>query len=76
MTGSVRVLERPVEKAEGLHGEVEMTESLEVVDRLGMPQTRDLGGLHSGLLSGSLVLDVVGLSSGLAGACGRLAFAA
>lgn len=76
MTGSVGVLGRPVEKAEGLHGEVGMTGSLEVVDRLGMPQTRGLEGLHLGLLSGSLVLNVVGLSSGLVGACGRLAFAA
>lgn len=76
MTGSVGVLGRPVEKAEGLHGEVGMIGSLEVVDRLGTPRTRDPEGLHLGLLSESLVLDAVGLSSGLAGACDRPAFAA
>ena len=74
MTGSGRVLGRLVEKAEGLHGEVGMT--LEVVDQLGMPRTRDLRGLHLGLLSGSLVLGLVVLLIDLAGVCGRPGFVA
>jgi hypothetical protein len=49
---------------------------LEEADRLGKLRTRDLGGLHLGLLSESLVLGLVVLSSGLAGGCGRLGFVA
>jgi hypothetical protein len=52
------------------------TGRLEVGDQPGRLRTRDLGGLHLGLLSGSLVLGLVVLLSGLAGACGRLGFVA
>ena len=48
-----------------------MTGRLEEEDQPGRLQTRDPGGLHSGLLSGSLVLGLVVLLSGLVGVCGR-----
>jgi hypothetical protein len=76
MMGPVKVLGRLVEKLEDLGDEVGMTGSLEVADRPGKPRTRDPGGLHLGLPSGSLVLDFVVLSGGLAGVCGRLEFVA
>jgi hypothetical protein len=72
MMGSVKVLGRLVEKVVDLGDEVGMTGSLEVADRLGKPQTRGRGDLHWDLLSGTLVLDAVVLSGGLAGVCGRL----
>lgn len=66
---------------EMLAGKVEerhagMTGRLEEEGQPGRLQTRDLGGLHLGLLSGSLALGLVVRSSGLAGVCGRLGFAA
>jgi hypothetical protein len=53
-----------------------MTGRLEEEDQLGRLRTRDQGGLHSDLLSESLVLGLVVLLSGLVGACGRLGFVA
>jgi hypothetical protein len=76
MMGPVKVPGRLVEKVEDLGDEVDMTGSLEVADRLGRPRTRGRGGLHWDLSNGILVLDVVVLSSGLAGVCGRLEFVA
>jgi hypothetical protein len=52
--------------------EVGMTGRLEEEDQPGRLRIRDLGGLHLGLLSESLVRDLVVLSSGLVGVCGRL----
>jgi hypothetical protein len=72
MMGPVKVPGRLVGKVEDLGDEVEMTGSLEVADRPGKPRTRDPGGLHWGLSNGSLVLDFVVLSGGLAGVCGQL----
>jgi hypothetical protein len=72
MMGPARVLGRLVGKVEDLGDEVETTGSLEVADRPGKPRTQGRGDLHWDLLSGTLVLDAVVLSGGLAGVCGRL----
>jgi len=53
------------------HAEGGNWQSLEEADQLGRLRTLDLAGLRSGLLSGSLVQDVVGSIDGLAEACGR-----
>ena len=61
-------------KVEERHAE--MIGRLEEEDRLGRLRTRDQGGLHLDLLSGSLVLGLVVLLNGLAGVCDRLGFVA
>jgi hypothetical protein len=74
MMGLVIALDMLAGKVEERHAG--MIGRLEVGDQLGRLRTRDQGGLHLGLLSESLVLGLVVLSSGLAGACGRLEFVA
>lgn len=80
--GSRRPMMDLVIAPEMLAGKVEerrhagMTGRLEEEDQLGRLRTRDQGGLHSDLLSESLVLGLVVLLSGLVGACGRLGFVA
>ena len=80
--GSRRPMMDLVIAPEMLAGKVEerrhagMTGRLEEEDQLGRLRTRDQGGLHSDLLSESLVLDVVFQSGGLAGVCGLLESAA
>lgn len=76
MMGLAIAPERLAGKVEERHGEVGMIERLEEGGRLGRLRTRDLEGLRLGLLSGSLVLGLVVLLSGLAGGCDRLGFVA
>jgi hypothetical protein len=72
MTGLAIALEKPAGKVEERRDDVEKTGRLEVGDQLGMLRTQDPRDLHSGLLSESLVLALVGLLDGLAGVYGRL----
>ena len=76
MMGLVLAREMLAGKVEERHDEAGMIGRLEEEDQLGRLRTRDLGGLHLDLLSGSLVLGLVVLSSGLAGVSGRLGSAA
>lgn len=74
MVGLVIALEMLAGRVEERH--VGMTGRLEEEDQLERLRTRDLGGLHLGLLIESLALGLVVLSGGLAGVCGQLEFVA
>lgn len=74
MMGLVIARDMLAGKVEERHAE--MIGRLEEEDRLGRLRTRDQGGLHLDLLSGSLVLGLVVLLNGLAGVCDRLGFVA
>ena len=76
MMGPAIARERLAGKEEERHGEAGMIGRLEEGDRLGRLRTRGLGGLRLDLLSGSLVLGLVVLLSGLAGGCGLAGFVA
>lgn len=76
MTGLVIALEMLAGKVEERHDEAGTTGRVEEGGQLGRLRIQDLGGLHLGLPSESLVLGLVVLLSDLAGVCDRPAFVA